>query len=144
MILNLHFPENTVQLVLVIAVAIVLVSFSFLIGKLSEKINNQKHIKETRNDAIKRSRAVLGGQMAEQIAPFLPNFPCNAGDVRFIGKPVDFIAFPGMSEGKEISEVLLIEVKTGSSKLSGREKEIKELVSKGKVRYAEYYFSADK
>ena len=70
--------------------------------------------------------------------------PCNAADVRFVGKPVDFVAFPGMAEGKSIEEILLIEVKTGSSKLSEREKEIRELCKRGKVRYVEYYFSADK
>ena len=101
-------------------------------------------MKSSRNDAVKRSRAVLSGQITEQISPFLPDFPCSAADVRFVGKPVDFIAFPGMTEGKKIEEVLIIEVKTGTSQLSSREKEIKELIENGKVRYMEYYFSADK
>ena len=91
-----------------------------------------------RKDAIKRSRSVLGGQLAEQVAPFLPGFPCNPGDARFIGKPVDFIAFPGMTEDNSVHEVLLIEVKTGKSALSGREKEIRRAVAEGRVRYIEY------
>lgn len=91
-----------------------------------------------RSDAIKRSRSVLGGQLAEQVAPFLPGFPCNPGDARFIGKPVDFIAFPGLTEDDEVHEVLLIEVKTGKSALSGREKEIRRAVAEGRVRYLEY------
>ena len=91
-----------------------------------------------RADAIKRSRSVIGGQLAEQIAPFLPGFPCNPGDARFIGKPVDFIAFPGMTEDNEVHEVLLIEVKTGKSALSGREREVKRAVAEGRVRYVEY------
>ena len=91
-----------------------------------------------RSDAIKRSRSVIGGQVAEQLAPFLPGFPCNPGDARFIGKPVDFIAFPGLTEDDKVREVLLIEVKTGKSALSGREKEIKRAVSEGRVRYIEY------
>ena len=57
---------------------------------------------------------------------------------------MDFLALPGMAEGKKIDEVLLIEVKTGKSHLSGREKEIKSLVERGKVRYVEYCFFADK
>jgi predicted Holliday junction resolvase-like endonuclease len=89
-------------------------------------------------DAIKRSRSVIGGQLAEQVAPFLPGFPCNPGDARFIGKPVDFIAFPGMTEDNQVHEVLLIEVKTGKSALSGREKEVKKAVAEGRVRYVEY------
>lgn len=130
--------------VFLILFAAFLMAFSFLLGKITEKVKIHSKIKKGRTDAVKRSRAVLGGQMAEQIAPFLPDFPCNAADIRFIGKPVDFLAFPGMAEGKSIEEVLLIEIKTGKSQLSGREKEIKSLVERGKVRYVEYHFSADK
>ena len=93
---------------------------------------------KVRKDAIKRSRSVIGGQLAEQVAPFLPGFPCNPGDARFIGKPVDFIAFPGMTEDNQVHEVLLIEVKTGKSALSGREKDVKKAVAEGRVRYVEY------
>lgn len=98
------------------------------------------HIKHSsiRSDAIKRSRSVIGGQLAEQVAPFLPGFPCNPGDARFIGKPVDFIAFPGLTEENKVNEVLLIEVKTGKSNLSGREREVKKAVAEGRVRYVEY------
>lgn len=98
------------------------------------------HIKQTRlrSDAIKRSKAVRGGQVVEQVAPFLPDFPCNPADARFIGKPVDFVAFPGLSETDSVDEVLLIEVKTGQSALSSREKEIKKAVKAGRVRYVEY------
>ncbi len=91
-----------------------------------------------RADAIKRSRSVIGGQVAEQLAPFLPGFPCHPGDARFIGKPVDFIAFPGLTEDNKVHEVLLIEVKTGKSALSEREKEIKRAITEGRVRYIEY------
>lgn len=76
--------------------------------------------------------------MAEQIAPFLKEFPCNPADVRFVGKPLDFIGFPGAADGSGIKEILFIEVKTGNSALSSREKEIKDAVLSGKVRYIEY------
>lgn len=97
-------------------------------------------LKKERQDAVKRSRAVLGGQMVEQVAPYLPNFPCNPADARFIGKPIDFIGFSGLAEKNCVDEVLLIEVKTGESKLSDREKEIKNAVKEGRVRYVEYKF----
>lgn len=95
-------------------------------------------IKKERADAVRKSRAVLGGQFGEQLAPYLPDFPCNPGDVRFIGKPVDYIAFPGSAEGKPIKDVVLIEVKSGESHLSGREREIKAAVKAGRVHYVEY------
>ena len=91
-----------------------------------------------RADAVKKSRAVLGGLAGEQVAPFLPGFPCNPADARFVGKPVDFVAFPGAADGGEIKEVLLIEVKSGEASLSKREREIKACVQEGRLRFVEY------
>lgn len=118
----------------IVAIIILLLFLLFIIQtvRLHSKRSN------LRSDAIKRSRAVIGGQVVEQVAPFLPNFPCSPSDARFIGKPVDFVAFPGLSENDTVKEVLLIEVKTGQSALNNREKEIKKAVNEGRVRYIEY------
>lgn len=136
--------------------AVVIVFFLFLsvfflvsiligrfIGRLEIKASLVRYEKDIRRDAVKRSRSVLLGQLGEQVSPFLPDFPCSPEDARFIGKPVDFIAFSGMSDSEdgesgEIKEVLFIEVKTGKSALSKREKEIKKAVSEGRIRYIEY------
>ncbi len=99
---------------------------------------NQCDKKKLRKDAVKRSKAVINGQIAEQIAPFLPDFPANPSDARFIGKPVDFIVFSGLSENEKIDEILFVEVKTGKSLLSEREKEVKKAIEQRKVRYVEY------
>ena len=105
-----------------------------LLGFLLGHIGSARRVKT----ALKRSRAVLGGLAAEQVAPWLPEFPCNPADARFIGKPVDFVAFPGAAEGHEVREVLFIEVKTGQATLSGREKDIRRAVGQGRVRYVVY------
>lgn len=99
---------------------------------------NQWDKKKLRKDAVKRSKAVINGQVAEQIAPFLPDFPANPSDARFIGKPVDFIVFSGLSENEKIDEILFVEVKTGKSLLSEREKEVKKAIEQRRVRYVEY------
>ena len=99
---------------------------------------NQCDKKKLRKDAVKRSKAVINGQVAEQIAPFLPDFPANPSDARFIGKPVDFIVFSGLSDNEKIDEILFVEVKTGKSLLSEREKEVKKAIEQRKVRYVEY------
>lgn len=122
---------------LIVIIAVVL-QIGRKIGRLEGERCAAEMLKAGREDAVKRSRAVLGGQMAEQIAPLLQGFPCNPADVRFIGKPIDFIGFPGTAEGKEVSEVLFIEVKTGTSSLSKREREIKAAVESGRIRYIIY------
>jgi predicted Holliday junction resolvase-like endonuclease len=90
-----------------------------------------------RGDAVRRSRAVLGGLAAEQLAPYLPGFPFDPTELRFIGKPVDFIAFVGASKGK-IEEVAFVEVKTGSAALSSVERSLRDTVKAGKVSWKEY------
>ncbi len=120
---------------------VLMVIFFFLgrfIGHLEEGHDISKKIKDGKQNALQRSRAVLGGLAGEQLAPFFPDFPCNPCDVRFVGKPVDFVGFPGAAEGQEIKEVLFIEVKTGNAVLSKREKEIKAAINAGRVRYVEY------
>ncbi|MFH1294372.1 MAG: Holliday junction resolvase-like protein [Candidatus Aenigmatarchaeota archaeon] len=90
-----------------------------------------------RKDAIERSRVTLGGKMSEQLAPYFPDFKHDPTEVRFIGTPVDFIVFPGLS-GSEPKEIVFLEVKTGQSKLTARERKIKELVEQKKIRWEEY------
>lgn len=92
---------------------------------------------EHRKDAILKSRAVLGGQFSEQLAPFLPNFENLPTECRFIGKPIDFIVFKGMDE-KKIDEVVFVEVKSGNAKTSPVEKSLKETIEKKRVRWEEY------
>jgi len=59
----------------------------------------QRHEKEIRKDAVKKSRAAIAGRVTEQIAPYLPEFKYNPKDARFIGSPIDFIVFDGLDEG---------------------------------------------
>lgn len=124
--------------IILIAVAVFL--FILLVW---QQIHYIKKCRTLRRDAVKRSKAVIGGQVAEQLAPYLPNFPCSGADARFIGKPLDFIAFPGLEKTDKVEEILLIEVKTGTSKLSEREKEVMRAVKEGRVRYVEYRINSD-
>lgn len=90
-----------------------------------------------RKDAILKSRAVLGGHFTENLAPYLPDFPYLPTECRFIGKPIDFIAFKGM-DNKKIDEIVFVEVKSGEAKLSPQEKNLKDTIKKKKVKFEEY------
>jgi len=52
----------------------------------------------------------------------------------FIGNPIDYVVFRGLSEG-QVQEVVLVEVKTGKSKRSSRQKQIAEAVQGQRVRF---------
>lgn len=109
----------------------------YLIGRLVAERNFRSRLQAERDDAIKRSRAVIGGQFSEQFAPFMPGFQYKPTEVKFLGKPTDFIVFEGLDE-KEIRSVVFVEVKSGGSKLSSTEKSLENAIRSGKVRYETY------
>lgn len=88
-----------------------------------------------RRHALNHSRAVLKGQVAEQLVPLAAEFPYPAADARFLGHPVDYVVFAGHGDGGPV-EIVLVEVKTGNARLSPGEKRIRDAVNAGRVRFA--------
>jgi predicted Holliday junction resolvase-like endonuclease len=54
--------------------------------------------------------------------------------VRFLGTPVDLIVFDGMSEN-DLREIVFLELKTGSSSLSKRERRVRDAVQEKRVSW---------
>lgn len=96
---------------------------------------------DIRDDAIRRSQSVTAGKVSEHIAPFMPQFKFNPKDARFIGSPIDLVVFDGLDEGS-VREVVLVEVKTGAGSLSARERQVRDAVRAGKVRWDEMRIEA--
>jgi len=95
----------------------------------------QQEEKGIREDAIKRSEAVIQGKVTEHLIPFFPDFKYNPKDVRFMGTPVDLVVFDGLSEG-EMRNVVFVEVKTGkTANLSSRERMVRNCVESKEVVY---------
>ncbi len=103
----------------------------------SEREHHKNDVIEQRADAIMRSKSVMKGQGAEQIAPFREDFPYNYNDCRFLGSPIDLIVFDGNSINN-VSKVVFVEIKTGKSQLSKRQRQIKKAVENGSVEWLEY------
>jgi predicted Holliday junction resolvase-like endonuclease len=80
---------------------------------------------------------VVAGKATEHLAPLLPGFDFDPRDARFLGSPIDFIVFDGLSEG-ELHEIVFVEVKTGpEAVLSSRERRVRDAVDAGRVRFLE-------
>src|SRR3990172_7158588 len=95
-----------------------------------------RYTRSIRQDAVQRSQAVTVGKVFEQLVPYLPEFPFNPKDVRFLGSPVDFVVFDGLSDG-QIRGVVFVEVKTAGSDLSTRERRVRDAVHAGRVSWRE-------
>lgn len=107
-----------------------------------EKFNNWRIVHE---DTIKkqshnRSTGINAGKAMEHYVSFTPEFEFNPSDVRFIGSPIDLIAFDGHSKSGDI-DIWFIEVKTGKSQVSDRQERIREAVLAKRVYWMEVYAS---
>jgi len=89
-----------------------------------------------RQNAIQKSHSIISGKISEHLIPFFPNFPYNPKDARFIGSPIDLIIFDGMDEGN-LKNIVFMEIKTGSSTLSSRERHIRDAVLNLNVEWKE-------
>ena len=97
---------------------------------------------DLRRDAAARSGKVLSGNVLEKFTPLMRDFPFDPHDATWIGHPVDFVVFDGLSQDREkggrIKQVVFLEVKSGSSRLSARQRGIREAVEAGKVGWMEF------
>ncbi|SHJ81916.1 Predicted secreted endonuclease [Hymenobacter daecheongensis DSM 21074] len=89
-----------------------------------------------RQDAINRSQSVILGKVTEHLIPFHQNFPFNPKEARFIGSPIDMIVFEGI-ENEDVVDIYILEIKTGKSSLSKRQRLIRDAVENDRVSWRE-------
>lgn len=87
----------------------------------NKKITSQKKSSETRI-----------GNISENLVPFLKNCAYNPKDMHFLGAPIDYLVYD-LDQGR----VVFLEVKTGNSRLSKKQKTIKNIIQSGRVYYEE-------
>lgn len=95
----------------------------------------QAEVSRVSRQAVNQSRAVLGGRFTEQMAPYLPEFPYDPTEARFIGSPIDMVVFPGLAAG-DPREIVIMEIKSGQNpQLTSAQKRIRQLIEDGMVRW---------
>ena len=92
--------------------------------------NTAKVTKET----LKRSSATVKGQIGERFAPFVPGFGYQPADARFLGSPIDYVVFDGLTDG-QIKGVVFVEVKTGALPLTPFQRQAKEAIEGKRVTF---------
>jgi predicted Holliday junction resolvase-like endonuclease len=122
-------PTDPFELIAGIAIGLLLAWVYVLVWKA-------RYTAIIREDAVERSQAVTAGKVYEQLIPYLPAFPYNPRDVRFLGSPVDLVVFDGLSEGT-VRRVVFLEVKTGGAGLTPRERCVREAIEAGDVEWDE-------
>ncbi len=95
----------------------------------------QKHLDDTENLrkttlSQKKSSEVRLGNIAEKLAPFLEDFIFDPEDATFLGKPIDYIVF-------EDELITFVEIKSGKSRLTTKQKRIRDLIKNKHVAWKE-------
>lgn len=123
------------SVVLLLVVAGLTVVLAFLLWKA-------RYTRAVRRDTLQRSLAVTAGKVFEQLVPYLPGFPFNPKDARFLGSPVDFVVFDGLND-TDVRRVVFLEVKTGAAELSPRERRVRDAVRNAQVEWLELRLPVD-
>lgn len=117
---------DTILMILLSIVFLALAVFLYYFYRRSALL--QEQLQQLRFD--KGSQSVRYGKTMEQFLPFSSNFPFSKKDFRFLGSPVDGIAF-------EQDKIVFIEFKAADSQLSEKQKQIKQLVQGKKIEWFE-------
>lgn len=111
------------------------------IGELQSQLSdiNSKRITAEHNESVlqedfnklqhqKISADVKLGAKAENLLPFLSQFPYANDEIRGLFNPIDLIVF-------REDEVVFVEVKSGQSQLSDKQRKIRDNINSGRVRF---------
>lgn len=116
--------------------------YKMLQTNYNTEVLDKRQLKEQLNEEQEKNRVILSqkkssetrvGLISENLLPFLDQFPHDPKNLTFIGRPIDYLCV-NFDDGT----ITFIEVKSGGSKISKRQKTIKHIIESGRVYYEEY------
>lgn len=99
--------------------------------ELEDELGSEREKNRTLVSQKKSSETRLG-QISEQLIPILDACHHDPKNMHFLGNPIDYLVFD-FDQGM----ITFLEIKSGNSKASKRQKVIKNLIKTGRVRYEE-------
>ena len=110
---------------------------------LEKELELIEEVKKARKDSKFRSSAVNWGKSIEHFVPFMTKFPVPPEDVVFLGMPIDYVGFTDTESSKKC-KVHFIEVKSGASFMSTKQKNIKKAIEEGRIEFHEIAVESNK
>ena len=105
-------------------------------AQISEGVRqrSEEWIAKNKEQILRGSSAVIKGQIGERFAPFVPGFGYEPADARFLGNPVDYVVFDGLTEG-QVKGIAFVEAKTGTAGLTPYQRQVHEAIKAGRVAW---------
>lgn len=109
-------------------------------NKLAFHKFKKEEVPKIRKEAVKKSKEVNTGFASENFAMFMQD-NLNPKDFRHLGDPIDFVVACGADDVRngvadEVSEIVLLDVKTGNASLNKIQRRIRDAVVAGRVSFA--------
>lgn len=117
----------------VIAVLVVILFYQQTVLRKQRQVIKEEQWRTKKS--IQTSRAVVKGQLAEQMFPLSIECPFMLADMKFFGQPIDYIVLDGYSNGT-IKEVVFVEIKTGNARLSSIQRSLRDCITDKRVAWA--------
>ncbi len=111
------------SIIILLILLILLLSQSYYKNKMSTL---QKNLAKIKSDKI--SLSTKYGQISEEFFPLEQSYPYNSKDFKFLGNPIDGIQFNN-------DKIILVEFKTNTSKLSTKQRHIRDLINNNQVEF---------
>jgi len=116
--------------------------------QLEELEAYKKRLREMRKKIKQRSKisaqATNIGFILERLVPCMCTFPFEPNDCRSLFDPIDYIIFVGLAETGEVGRIVFADVKTGKSRLTKVQQEIRSLIENKQVEWSTYKPEAKK
>ena len=100
----------------------------FLYAKWKRKQAAEERVKTVSQIGRNRSLSTRYGQITEQFLPLVNAYPYDPKNFRFLGSPIDGVQF-------EEDKIVIVEFKAAGSKLSKKQKKIRDLIRSRKVDF---------
>ncbi len=123
---NYLWSNDMTMILITVFVALIFLITILILLLIAIKTKYSNLLKSIRSNEVRR------GITTEQWIPLLSQYPWDPSNFHFIGNPIDGIQF-------EEDKVILIEFKSGNSKLSPKQKSIKKLVENKQCEFQEIH-----
>jgi len=114
--------ELFLSIIILVLIAVVIIFFLYA-RSLRERLSAMEFSKS--------SQSVKYGLLTEQWIPFSKKFPFPPQNFKFLGQPIDGIAFND-------ENIVFVEFKTATSSLNEKQRHIKQLIEDGKIKWLEF------
>lgn len=124
-------PKMAITIIITTAATLAAVYLAYRLHKKSKDLESQLK----KSTFSLKSSYIKFGKTFEQFAPFTKNFTQEEkNNFIFLGCPIDGVIF-----GED--KIKFIEIKTGESQLSGKQKRIRKMIETGRVEFMEVRYN---